>query len=248
MNTKDSNSIDSFSPGENDMIEKEIDFNGKLSSVYDDIIHQIIPAFHSIYELTQHLLREKLDKESKILVAGAGTGKEIIDCSQNNPDWSFTGFDPAEQMLLIAQKKVADASLENKISLIHGLINAVSENDFHAATSILVMHFLPDDGTKLNFLKEIACRLKPGAPIILVDIEGEIGSDEYNTLTAAWKNQQLFTRDDDDKVNEEFELREKDVHFIPQKRIESLLEEVGFIEIHKFFKAYVFGGYVAVKK
>jgi tRNA (cmo5U34)-methyltransferase len=238
MDTKDSN----------DMKEKEIDFNGKLSSVYDEIIPKIIPAFHSIYELTQHLLRERLDKEPKVLVAGAGTGKEIIDCSQNNPNWSFTGFDPSELMLSIAKKKVAAASLENKISLVHGLINAVTEKDFDAATSILVLHFLPDDGTKLNFLKEIANKLKPGAPIVLVDIEGEIGSDEYNTLNAAWKNQQIFKRDDNDKVNEEFELREKEVHFIPQKRIESLLEEVGFIKIHKFFKAYVFGGYVAVKK
>jgi tRNA (cmo5U34)-methyltransferase len=214
------------------MIKKEIDFNGELSNEYDDIVCKIIPAYHSIYELTQHLLRDKLDKEPKILVAGAGTGKEIIDCSQNNPHWSFTGFDPAEPMLSIAKKKVAAASLE----------------DFDAAISILVMHFLPDDGTKLNFLKGIAYKLKPGAPIVLVDLEGEIGSDEYNTLNAAWKNQQIFKRDDDDKVNEEFELREKEVHFIPQKRIESLLEEGGFIKIHKFFKAYLFGGYVAVKK
>lgn len=230
------------------MIKKEIDFNGELSNEYDDIVYKIIPAYHSIYELTQHLLRDKLDKEPKILVAGAGTGKEIIDCSQNNPHWSFTGFDPAEPMLSIAKKKVAAASLENKISLVQGLINDVTEKDFDAAISILVMHFLPDDGTKLNFLKGIAYKLKPGAPIVLVDLEGEIGSDEYNTLNAAWKNQQIFKRDDDDKVNEEFELREKEVHFIPQKRIESLLEEGGFIKIHKFFKAYLFGGYVAVKK
>ena len=87
------------------MIKKEIDFNGELSNEYDDIVCKIIPAYHSIYELTQHLLRDKLDKEPKILVAGAGTGKEIIDCSQNNPHWSFTGFDPAEPMLSIAKKK-----------------------------------------------------------------------------------------------------------------------------------------------
>ena len=49
-------------------------------------------------------------------------------------------------------------------------------------------------------------------------------------------------------VREEFVIREKEIYFIPQKRIESLLEEVGFIKIHKFFKAYLFGGYVAVKK
>ncbi len=136
-------------------------------------------------------------------------------------------------MLSIARKKVAIASLENKISLVHGLIDNVAENNFDAATSILVMHFLPDDGTKLNFIKGIADKLKPGAPIVLVDIEGEIGSDEYNTLNNAWKNQQIFKRDDEDKVNEEFELREKEVHFIPQKRLESLLEEGGFIRICK---------------
>lgn len=43
-------------------------------------------------------------------------------------------------------------------------------------------------------------------------------------------------------------MREKEVHFIPQKRIELLFKEAGFIKISKFFKAYLFGGYVAIKK
>ena len=233
---------------EQDIIGEQKDFSGEFSNEYDDMAHKIIPAYHSIYELTQHLLRDKLGKEAKILVAGAGTGKEMIDCSQNNPHWSFTGFDPAELMLSIARKKVAAASLENRISFVPGLINDVAEKGFDAATSILVMHFLPDDGTKLNFLKGIADKLKPGALIVLVDLEGEIGSDEFNTLNAAWKNQQLFKRGENHRVREKFIMREQEVHFIPQKRIESLLEEAGFIKIHKFFKAYLFGGYVALKK
>ena len=229
-------------------MENQIDFNSEWSNEYDDTAHKIIPAYHSIYELTQHLLRDKLNKEARILVAGAGTGKEIIDCSQNNPLWSFTGFDPAKPMLSIARKKVAAASLKNKISLVLGQIDDVAEKDFDAATSILVMHFLPDDGAKLNFLKAIADKLKPGAPIILVDLEGECGSDEYNIFNAAWKNQQLFTRGENDRVSKEFIIREKEVHFISQKRTESLLEEVGYFKIHKFFKAYLFGGYVAIKR
>lgn len=229
-------------------MEKKIDFNGEWSNEYDDTAHKIIPAYHTIYELTQHLLRDKLNKEAKILVAGAGTGKEIIDCSQKNPQWSFTGFDPAEAMLSIARKKVAAAIPDNRISLIHGMIDDVPEKDFDAATSILVMQFLPDDGTKSNFLKGIFSKLKPGALLILVDLEGEIGSDEYNTLNAAWKNQQLFIRGDNDRVIKEFSLREEEVHFIPQKRIESLLEGVGFCKVYKFFQAYVFGGYVAIKR
>lgn len=229
-------------------MEKQIDFNGEWSNEYEGTAHKIIPAYHYIYELTQYLLRDRLNKEARILVAGAGTGKEIIECSQNNSHWSFTGFDPAEPMLSIARKKVEAASLENRISLVHGLIGDVKEKDFDAATSILVMQFLPDDGAKLKFLKGISEKLKPGAPIVLVDLEGTIGSDEYNTLNAAWKKQQLCIRGENDRVRKEFIIREKEVHFIPQKRIEALLEEVGFIKIHKFFKAYLFGGYVAIKR
>lgn len=229
-------------------MEKQIDFNGKWSNEYDDTAYKIIPSYHSIYELTQHLLRDRLDEEARILVAGAGTGKEIVECSQNNPKWFFTGFDPAEPMLCIARKKMADASLENKVSLVLGMIDDVTKKDFDAATSILVMQFLPDDGTKLNYLKGIFDKLKPGAFLILVDLEGEVGSEEYNTLNTAWKNQQLFTRGDDDRVRKEFMIREKEVHFIPQNRIESLLGEVGFYKIYKFFKAYLFGGYVAIKR
>jgi tRNA (cmo5U34)-methyltransferase len=229
-------------------MEKQIEFNGRWSNEYDDTAHKIIPLYHSIYELTEHLLRDGLNKEARILVAGAGTGKEIIDYSQNNPNWSFTGFDPAEPMLSIARRKVDAASLENKITLVHGLIDDVSEENFDAATSILVMQFLPDDGTKLNFLKGISEKLIPGAMMVLVDLEGEIGSDEYNTFNAAWENQQLFIRDESDRVRKEFIKREKEVHFIPQKRIETLLEEVGFIKIYKFLKAYLFGGYVAIKR
>ncbi len=229
-------------------MEKQIDFDGDWSNAYDDSAHQMIPAYHAIYELTHHLLRNRLGKQARILVAGAGTGKEIIDWSQHNPRWSFTGFDPAEPMLSIARKKIAAASLADRISLVQGLIDDVTEIQFDAATSILTMHFLPDDGSKLDFLNGIAGRLKPGAPLILVDLEGEIGSDEYRTFSAAWMDQQLFKRGDEEQIRKEFEMRESEVHFIPQQRIESWLAQAGFSNIHKFFKAYLFGGYVASKR
>lgn len=229
-------------------MKKQIDFNGEWSNEYDNTAHKIIPAYHPIYELTQHLLREGLSKEARILVAGVGTGKEIVDWSYNNPRWHFTGFDPAEPMVTIAKKKVKAASLENSVSFVRGVISDVMEKDFDGATSILVMHFMPDDGAKLRFLKGIADKLKSGALFVLVDLEGQVDSDEFKTLSAAWKNQQLFVRDETDRVEKEFSIREEEVHFIPQKRIESLLQEAGFLRIHKFFKAYLFGGYIATKR
>ena len=229
-------------------MEKQIDFTGDWSNEYDATACKIIPGYHWIYELAEHLLRDNLDKEAKILVAGAGTGKEIIEFSQNNSHWSFTGVDPSKQMLSIAREKIGAAPLADRVSLVQGKIEDLKEKDFDAATSILVMQFLADDGEKLHFLKSIYEKLKPGGLLILVDLEGEIGSDAYNMLNGAWKNQQFFTRDENDRVGKEFKMREKEVHFIPQKRIESLLGESGFLKIHKFFQAYLFGAYIAQKK
>lgn len=229
-------------------MEKKIDFEGEWSNEYDVAAEKIIPAYSTIYELTHHLLRSLLPQEARLLVAGSGTGKEIIDYSRHNPSWAFTGFDPAERMIEIAKGKISESNIENKIDFVSGQIDDVPENDFDAATSLLVMQFLPDDGEKLRFLKNIAERLRAGGPIVLVDLEGEIGSDKYTTLDAAWKNQQLFSRAEGKKIAEEFEIREREVHFITQNRIESLLQEAGFSNIYKFFQAYLFGGYVAIKK
>jgi tRNA (cmo5U34)-methyltransferase len=228
-------------------MEKQIDFNGDWSDEYDDAAHQMIPAYHAIYQLTHHLLRDNLGTEARILVAGAGTGKEIIDWSQHNSRWSFTGFDPAGPMLSIARKKIDAASLTDRISLVQGRIDDVTETHFDAATSILTMHFLPDDGSKSDFFNGIAGRLKTGAPLILVDLKGEVGSDEYHILSAAWMDHQLFKRGDEEQIRKEFEMRQSEVYFIPQHRIESWLAHAGFSNIHKFFKAYLFGGYVASK-
>jgi len=60
-----------------------------------------------------------------------------------------------------------------------------------------------NNGTKLNFSKGISDKLKPGALMVLVDLEGEIGSAEFNTLNAAWKNQQIFKRGETDRAEED---------------------------------------------
>ncbi len=229
-------------------MEKQIDFDGSWGNEYDNTAPEIIPGYHLIYELTQHLMRCGLSRDAKILVAGAGTGRELIDFSRNNPHWSFTGVDPAEQMLSFARNKIQAASLENRITLVDGRVEDVGQKVFDAATAILVMQFLPDDGSKLHFLKSICDHLKPGGLIILVDLEGEVGSSAYNTLNAAWRNQQLFTRRTKSKIEKEFMIREKEVHFITQDRIESLLKAAGFHKLQKFFQAYLFGGYVAMKR
>ena len=90
---------------ESDILGKQIDFNGDFSSEYDDISHKIIPAYRFIYELTEHLLKDNLDKEARILVAGAGTGKEIIDCHKIIPTGHLLALIQQSRCFLLRVKK-----------------------------------------------------------------------------------------------------------------------------------------------
>jgi SAM-dependent methyltransferase len=48
---------------------------------------------------------------------------------------------------------------------------------FDAATAFLIMNFVPDDGRRLETLREIHARLKPGARFLMIDLHRqEFGS------------------------------------------------------------------------
>ena len=237
---------------ETPMAEKHFDankhFSEHYSSVYDEKIRKVIPGYQVIHELVRYLLEDNLPSTAKVLIAGAGTGQEILAYSKSNPEWLLVGFDPAEPMLSVAKQMVKNSNLEKRVKLIQGFIHDVDESGFDAATTILVMQFLPDNGAKQQYLNEISSRLKSGAKLILVDLEGNKESVEYKLFISAWKAHQLSTRNDVQQVIEDFEHVDRDVQFVPQHRIEDLLNNAGFSNIQKFYKAYLFGGYIATKK
>jgi len=111
-----------------------------------------------------------------------------------------------------------------------------------------IMQFLPDNGEKQAYLNEISKRLSVGAKFILVDLEGDQCSDNFNLLMSAWKAHQYGTREDTEQVKVDFEHINRDLHFVPSMRIEALLNNAGFTEVQKFYKAYLFGGYIATKQ
>ena len=232
--------------------EKQFDaarhFSEQHSSVYDEKIRKVIPGYQVIHELVRYLLEDNLPSTAKVLIAGTGTGQEILAYSKNNPEWLLVGFDPTESMLSVAKQKVQNGSLEKRVKLIQGFIHDVDESGFDAATTILVMQFLPDNGAKQQYLNEISSRLKSSAKLILVDLEGDKESVEYKLFISAWKAHQLSTREDEQQVIEDFEHIDRDVQFVPQHRIETLLDKAEFSNIQKFYKAYLFGGYIATKK
>ncbi len=229
-------------------INQKDSFNIEKSNSYDELIKKIIPGYLISHELAQYLLEGSLHSSAKVLIAGCGTGKEIIDYSKNSLNWQFHGFDPSKKMLQMAKERLRINNCLDRVRLIKGVIDDVIENEFDAATAILVLQFLYTDEEIQRFINSISNRLKPKAPLILVYMEGRKESNEYSILNSAWKIQQFRTRNDDQAVKDEFKQRDKETRFISSELIGSCLDKAGFSKPITFYKAYLLTGQIAFKK
>ncbi len=131
------------------------DDNGIPAEEYENLARKFIPGYDGLYSLAEVLLAESLPAKAHILVIGAGGGKEVVTFGKAFPDANFTGVDPSKKMLGVARELVEKANLQSRVSLIRGTISDLDETRFDAATAMLVMHFLPDDDEKLDFLQDI---------------------------------------------------------------------------------------------
>ncbi|MVM33957.1 hypothetical protein GO755_28235 [Spirosoma sp. HMF4905] len=74
-------------------------------------------------------------------------------------------------MIKQAREKLRDYK---NVTLIEGLLTDLDPaRKYGAATLLLVLHFLDDQGAKLNLLKAISQRLAPGAPFVMLDITSD---------------------------------------------------------------------------
>ena len=119
--------------------------------------------------------------------------------------------------------------------------------EMDAATCLLVLHFLPDDGSKLALLRAIAARLKPGAPLILADMYEDPNSPRRARMLDIWARWQQDGGIDPIEVDKGRRHVQRDIHFVSESRLTDLLAEAGFGPPERFFGAFLFGGYLTFK-
>jgi tRNA (cmo5U34)-methyltransferase len=219
-------------------------------SQYDTSIRLFTAAYEPMFTMTYACLRSQIGNDARLLIVGAGTGMEICTFGPHSPGWDMTGVDPSGEMLAIAQKKIDEKRLANSISLFKGYVHDLPETPgYDAATCILVMHFLPDDGAKLRLLESIGRRLKTGSPLILVDGFGMKGSDPFDRTVSAWKTFAKTQGVDPQLVEEGFSGQIlKRLQFVPEERIVALLDEAGFEKPSRFYTGFLYGGWMTTKK
>lgn len=229
--------------------DSKIDFDRERASQYDIDIRKAIPGYEALHSMAQSLLETNLSTSANVLVVGSGTGIELINYCQHNPQWSLTGVDPSDDMMAIAKQELTDKQFLERVNLHTGYVNTLPKAELmDAATLMLVMHFVPDDGSKLQLLKDIANHLKPGAKIILADLFGDTSALYFTKFKKAWQSFYFSRLDHTAKVKAEQNFEESinnSVYFVPETRIIELLNIAGFECVNKFYNAFLFGGWTA---
>ena len=231
------------------MTAEEIEFDRERAGQYDLNIRKAIPGYEALHSMAQSLLETSLSPTAKLLVVGSGTGMELINYCRHNSQWSLTGIDPSDEMMAIAKQELANHKLLERVNLHTGYVDTLRETEpMDAATLMLVMHFVRDDGSKLRLLKNIAKRLKPGAEFVLADLYGDKSATYFAKLREAWQKLYFSQLDDAVKVRAEQDFEasiNNSIYFIPEARIRELLNTAGFSSVTKFYNAFLFGAWTA---
>jgi len=163
-------------------------FDASRAGEYEQQSRIALAGYDACHELAACMLAAALGsgRVARILVAGAGGGaREIVTAAALEPHWRFTAVDPSEPMLALAVARLETSGLIERTEVVRGTVaDLPSDEAFDAATLIGVLHHLAGDDAKRAILRDIARRLRPGAPLILAGNHQAYASQPL--LLAAW--------------------------------------------------------------
>jgi tRNA (cmo5U34)-methyltransferase len=218
-------------------------------SGYDSLIASLIPGYTSLARLSVSLLAASPMAQvqgASVLVAGCGSGAELLAARQLRPDWHLTALDPSQDMLAMAREKLqSQPGVSDGVGPIHWLQGTVEDLSgdpvFDGAMAILVLQGLPDDGSKRRFLNSLAQSLRPGAQVVLVDqMQPERSSIEQQLISARL----VFQRTETTVPLSETAKILGDVYPLSLSRLTGLLEVTGFSDPCPVFRALDYEGFL----
>ena len=222
------------------------DFDGAWGRQYSAVAEKVIPGYSAIFPMALAYLKTAVPEQGKILVVGAGGGSECL-CFSDEP-WHITGVDPSPAMLRSGREKIAQRPARAITHLVEGYVSDLPETAaYDAATCILVMHFLPDDGAKQESLCHIAQRLVTGAVYIPVDAYASPLTSDHDRVRAMIRHYLTATHAFPDLNAEQSYLRQTvsvQNHMVTETRMRDLFHCAGFEDIQQFYLGMVYGGWV----
>ena len=192
-----------------------------ISQEYDSGRRKFIPCFDEYYDLTTKFVASSINKPSRILDLGAGTGLLTSYWYRHFPEADFVLTDIAEEMLEVAKNRFA--GLKNVSYEVSNYKSELPAGDFDVIISALSIHHLEKE-EKSGLFRSLYEKLSPGGCFINYDqFCGDTdfitkSYDEYwlrfletSGLSAEeiekWQKRRLFDREN--SVSEEISMIKK---------------------------------------
>lgn len=217
-------------------------FNEQAAASYIDGPPRQVPGYAGLLRMATLLLAERVPADARVLVLGAGGGLELRAFADAQPNWSFDGVDPSGPMLQLAAKTTTEHS--SRIRLHEGYVDTAPDGPFDAATCILVFHFMTSE-QRLDALRQLRRRLKPGAPFVLAHISFPQTEPERSLWIArhvAFGAAAGLTPEQTESARQAIGTR---LSILDPAEEEALLGDAGFADITQFYAAFSFRGWVA---
>jgi len=134
----------------------------KTRKDYNLIAEDFSRKREEIWKETEFLFNDYLFAGDKVLDLGCGNGRYSPLFREKGVD--YFGVDSSEELIKIAKDKYPQAKFQvtNTLSL------SFPNNFFDKIYSIAVLHHIPSEELRLEFLKELKRILKPGGILILL--------------------------------------------------------------------------------
>ena len=153
-----------------DIDEIEANIQNKKANYYDDLFFQSLGEFPIRREAVRYLLKNNVEKSSRILDVGCGTGELLLFLRKKGFTHLY-GNDISSEMLKVAQTKLNDAKY-----YLGNINKIVFEEKYDYIIITEVLHHIPNLATTFNSLKSI---LSEQGQIIIIEPNMEWQFEDY---------------------------------------------------------------------
>lgn len=217
-------------------------FDTQAARDYQERPPRQVPGFADLHRMTVQLLGERMPEDGRLLVLGAGGGLELKAFALAKPGWTFEGVDPSPDMLALARNVVGEKV--ERMRFHQGTIEAAPEGPYDGATALLTFHFIAR-AERLQTLRQLRRRLRPGAPLIVAHISFSQAEPER----ALWVDRHIAYGNlgQIDLAHSEKSRAAIAAHLsiLAPEEEEAMLVEAGFDGVSLFYAGLSFRGWVA---
>lgn len=209
---------------------------------YGDGPQRFMPGYEDLHRMTAVLLAERAPPDARVLVLGAGGGRELRALAEAQPGWTFAGVDPAAAMLDEARRVLGpDAA---RVTFCEGYIDDAPEGPFDAATCLLTLHFLEAE-ERTRTVRELRRRLKPGAPFVTAHSSFPQDGGDRALWLSRYGAFALASGADPEQVRKMCATVDAHVPMLDPQQDEAILRRAGFADVALFYAAFTWRGWIA---